>query len=441
MKATVQSTTVLANWHKTRLRFVVSLNPSRSEVSDLPPDTRVSFLPMEAVGDDGTLDLKQTRRLAEVATGYTYFAENDIVIAKVTPCFENGKGALARGLQNKIAFGTTELIAVRAQLGKAHGKFVYWLFRSDDFRSQACASMSGASGLKRVSDDFVRNYRTIIPDIEHQVLIADFLDCETKKIDEMISEQERFIGLLDEKRQSVILNAVSKGFDSGAPMKESGVEFLGKIPKEWVATKLKYIAPRITVGVVVMPSQYYADNGVPALRSLNVGNMTLILNNLVYFSPQSNNLLAKSKLQTDDLVAVRTGVPGATAVITPDLDGANCIDLILIRKSDRFLSRFVAFAMNSRICQEQIKLHSDGAIQQHLNIETARNLNLALPPLDAQEAIVAFLDVEINKLNILALEVEKTISLLKERRAALISAAVTGKIDVRAAVTKVRDAA
>ncbi|TAE78227.1 MAG: hypothetical protein EAZ84_01525, partial [Verrucomicrobia bacterium] len=96
-----------------RLRFVAQLNPSKSEASNLPRDTKASFLPMEAIGDDGSLNLERERELSEVETGYTYFRDGDVAVAKITPCFENGKGALMSGLLNGIGFGTTELIVAR----------------------------------------------------------------------------------------------------------------------------------------------------------------------------------------------------------------------------------------------------------------------------------------------------------------------------------------
>ena len=98
---------VPAHWSVKRLRFVVELNPSKSELAKLPKDTEVSFLPMEAIGDDGSLNLEKTRALQEVETGYTYFRDGDVTVAKITPCFENGKGALMVGLLGGIGFGTT----------------------------------------------------------------------------------------------------------------------------------------------------------------------------------------------------------------------------------------------------------------------------------------------------------------------------------------------
>ena len=296
--------------------------------------------------------------------------------------------------------------------------------------------------VKHLSSGQVRNIRVAFPPTqEERQAIISFLDSETSKIDALVAEQERLMVLLKEKRQAVISHAVTEGLDPNVPMKASAVEWLGNVPAAWNVKRLKYIAAGVTVGVVVMPSQYYAEEGIPALRSLNVREMAISMDDVVYFDRASNEMLSKSMLHTDDLVVVRTGKPGTTAVIGPELDGANCIDLILIRRSPHFVSRFVAYVMNSEVCRVQYEAGAEGAIQQHFNIETAGNLRMPVPPLDEQEAIVAFLDAKIGTLDALTAEAERAINLLGERRAALISAAVTGKIDVRGLVPDVRDAA
>jgi type I restriction enzyme S subunit len=101
------------HWEVKRARFMVAMNPTKQEVNHLPPETEVQFLPMESVSEDGSLNLETTRPIFEVSSGYTYFAEGDVTFAKITPCFENGKGAIMRNLQNSFGFGTTELTVIR----------------------------------------------------------------------------------------------------------------------------------------------------------------------------------------------------------------------------------------------------------------------------------------------------------------------------------------
>lgn len=201
------------HWEVKRLRFIAQLNPSKSEITELDRETKVSFLPMEAIDDNGSLNLERTRPIGEVETGYTYFREGDVTIAKITPCFENGKGAVMRGLFGGIGFGTTELIVARAKPFEATSNYLHWLFISTWFRKHGEASMYGAGGQKRVPDDFVRNYAIGFPSLEEQHTIVAFLGREISKIDVLTTEAKTAITLLQERRTALISAAVTGKID------------------------------------------------------------------------------------------------------------------------------------------------------------------------------------------------------------------------------------
>lgn len=271
-----------------------------------------------------------------------------------------------------------------------------------------------------------------LPPLPEQVAIADFLDRETARLDGLVAAKERLLGLLAEKRQTLITRAVTRGLNSKAPLRDSGVAWLGETPAHWEIKRLRFVAPVITVGIVITPAKYYEQSGVPCLRSLNVRQTGLVDNDLVYISQESNELLAKSKIFTGDLVAVRSGQPGTTAVVDERFHGANCIDLIIIRRSAECESEFLAHLLNSDAVKIQFATGSGGAIQQHFNIETARDLLVLLPPFAEQSAIVQHIEQEGAKLDALRVATERTIGLIKERRAALVAAAVTGRLRVAA---------
>ncbi|MBV6522214.1 MAG: hypothetical protein MNPFHGCM_02360 [Gemmatimonadaceae bacterium] len=221
-----------AHWEVKRLKFSAELNPSPLEARRLSQDAEVSFVPMEAVGEYGGLDLSRTKPLADVTSGYTYFADGDVVVAKITPCFENGKGALAAGLTNGSAFGTTELHVLRAH-DAIDRRYLFYATVADAFRRLGEAEMYGAGGQKRVPEAFVENVKHPVPPAPEQRAIAAFLDRETARIDGLVSKKERLIELLQEKRTALITRAVTKGLDPTVPMKDSGVEWLGEIPAHW----------------------------------------------------------------------------------------------------------------------------------------------------------------------------------------------------------------
>ncbi|RME57390.1 restriction endonuclease subunit S, partial [Candidatus Parcubacteria bacterium] len=165
------------HWEVKRLKFLARINPTKSEVAHLPPDFQVQFLPMESVGEDGSYSLDSVRNLADVYGGYTYCRNNDVILAKITPCFENGKGALLGGLTNGIAFASTEFHVLRPE--SSLPRFVWYVTKCIPFRQLGKLEMKGAVGQQRVPDSFVANFHVAAPSKNQQSAIAVFLDRET----------------------------------------------------------------------------------------------------------------------------------------------------------------------------------------------------------------------------------------------------------------------
>lgn len=212
-------------WERKRLRFALKMNPSKSEI-ELGDSDLVSFVPMDAVGEYGGIRLNEEKELSEISSGYTYFGDKDVVVAKITPCFENGKGALAEGLTNKTAFGTTELHVMRANPGQLEPHFLFYLTISDLFRKVGESEMYGAGGQKRVPESFFKDFRAELPSLEEQQTIARFLDFKTAQIDALISamggsgtsntvneKKKNMVSLLQEYRSALITNAVTGKID------------------------------------------------------------------------------------------------------------------------------------------------------------------------------------------------------------------------------------
>jgi type I restriction enzyme S subunit len=320
----------------------------------------------------------------------------------------------------------------QVHFAEAHAAFIHYWTHSPLYRAQVQQVCAGASSsMQNLAQDQFRAFTLALPPVREQTAIAAFLDRETAKIDALVAEQQSLIALLKEKRQALISHAVTKGLDPDVPMKGSGVAWLGEVPAHWEVLKLKHVSPEITVGIVVEPSKYYCETGVPALRSLNVKSGSILLENLVFISEEANEALAKSCLRAGDIVAVRSGQPGTSAVIPEELDGCNCIDLLIIRRPKGGSEHYLCWYLSSDPALRQFAEGSGGAIQQHFNVSTATSLQVATPPPAEQLRIDQFLRSEVSKFDALVLEAEATIDLLQERRTALISAAVTGKIDVR----------
>lgn len=195
-------------WLVGRIKNIATINPSRSELRGLPDDSEVGFLPMESIGEKGLLDTSRVVSLNSVASGYTYVADGDILLAKITPCFENGKGAIACNLPNKVGFATTEVIPIRV-MQENDARYLFYLLSSSAFRKRAEGAMYGAGGQKRVPDSFVTTYPIAIPPFVEQQAIATFLDRETAKIDATINKTRQAIALAKERRAAIISAAVT----------------------------------------------------------------------------------------------------------------------------------------------------------------------------------------------------------------------------------------
>lgn len=193
-------------WEVRRLKtncFVNPINIKRKKDKEL-----VNFLPMEKVGVNGNYDVESVATFGDVCSGFTSFINGDILFAKITPCFENGKGALVENLINEIGFGTTEFHVLRCR-ENMHPKFVFYFTKSDYFRKIGEAFMQGAAGQKRVSTDFTKDFLMSTPPINEQEKIAAFLDDATKRMDEIVKNIKNRILLLEEYKKSLIYNAVT----------------------------------------------------------------------------------------------------------------------------------------------------------------------------------------------------------------------------------------
>ena len=422
-----------SHWAVKRLRFVAELNPSKSEVSHLAADTEVSFLPMEAIGEDGSLELDRVRPLADVQTGYTFFRDGDVTIAKITPCFENGKGAAMRDLCNGIGFGTTELIVTRPKATQTTSTYLHWLFTSRPFRKAGEAFMYGAGGQKRVPDDFVRDFAIGFPPLPEQRHIVTFLDREAAKIDALVEEQRRLIELLKEKRQAVISQAVTKGLNPNVQMKDSDVEWFGKVPTHWEVKSIKHCCMTTSGGTPNTAQQeaYYTDEtGIPWIRTMDLTN-ELLTSVEVYITEQALQDTACKVLPPGTVMVAMYGGDGTVGKngllgIPAAINQAVCGLLPSHSVVPEFLFRYIQFFRPFWMVGAESS-RKDPNISQ----ERVRNAPVLLPPMAEQLAIVEFLRLESDRFEALSAEAQRAVELLQERRAALISAAVTGKIDVR----------
>jgi type I restriction enzyme S subunit len=422
-----------AHWKPTRLRFLVELSPSKNEVRDLPEDEKVSFIPMEAIRENGGLDLEQTNELEEVIDGYTYFREGDVLVAKITPCFENRKGAFASNLQNGIGFGTTELHVLRPDEG-IDGRYLFYTTMSHPFRKIGESTMYGAGGQKRVSDDFIRNLEWPIPPLDEQRAIAAYLDRETERIDALIEKKEQLIDLLEEKRKSLITRVVTKGLDDDVEMQDSGVEWLGRVPAHWKVTTVKWLA-ETSYGLSQPPAQQ--EDGVPFVRATNISEGSINADGIVRIDPKDVPDEENVILREGDVLVVRSGAyTGDSALVEEEFEGGVAGYDMIVRSTDEIESNYLSYYFLSDSFKRQVQVSSSRAAQAHLNAVELGRFKVPVPGAAEQSTIAAYLNRETERIDGLISKIESGINQLREYRTALISAAVTGQIDVREATDK-----
>ncbi len=422
---------VPSHWDVARVRFRAALNPGSSRRLDA--DALVSFLPMEAIGDNGVLDLERVRTVAEVSSGYTYFEECDVTVAKITPCFENGKGAVMQGLFGGAGFGTTELIVMRPD-DRLVPKWLYYLTMCQVFRSPGEAMMLGAGGQKRVPDLFVKDYSAAYPQVDEQQAIADYLDTETARIDELIREKEGLIGLLREHRQGVASDAVVRGLHRDCSMKVVAGGF-GSIPTHWQLVPLKRFV-RVSGGhTPSTDNPAYWDGAMPWVSPKDMKREEL---------SDSIDHVTDAAVGDCGLTVV---APGATLVVVRGMILAHSFpvarnlvpvtinqDMKAIRPECDVLPDYLPWLLRG-VTPVVLSLTEQSA-HGTLALRTDKFFGEAfpIPPANEQAEIVAFLETELPKIEELIAHTKDEILLLKELRAATIAEAVLGHIDVRTAV-------
>jgi type I restriction enzyme S subunit len=324
------------------------------------------------------------------------------------------------------------LSMVRPRPGTA-GAFVKRLFDSVYAKARFAVAANGLTrvGLGQYALD---NVELPFPPVDEQTVIATFLDRETSKIDALIAEQEKLIALLAEKRQATISHAVTRGLNPNAPMKDSGVAWLEEIPAHWGVTRLKY-ATKLIVDCPHETPIYDVEGTYSVIRTADVTDGRLWTEDM-YLVNETEYLtrIRRQSLKTDDIVYGREGERWGYAAQVHS-DDMFCLGqrMMQFRATDLVHARYLMWQLNSLSTYRQGQIDTVGATSPHVNVGTIRNYVLANPPLSEQLDISAFIDAETSRLDALDVEAVSAIALLKERRSALIAAAVTGQIDVRTA--------
>lgn len=313
--------------------------------------------------------------------------------------------------------------------------FAHHLLRSVPFQEEYYRFGKGiVADLWSTNYSEMRNIALAVPKYEEQQGIAKFLDRETAKIDVLIAEQQTLLALLAEKRQATISRAVTSGLDPGVPMKDSGIAWLGEVPAHWKVVPIKRLIAQgtsISYGIV-QPGEPQED-GVPFLQTTNMTDGDFSAEKLQKTTQVIAAQYPRSRLTGGEvLLGIRASI-GAAHVAPSWLAGANLSrGIARIQTGSRILPEYLVLFLGTSQVSEYWQLSKQGSTFNEVSIETVRELAISVPTVDEQRAIIAHVDAQSRNFDELLGAAEVAINLLRERRSALIAAAVTGKIDVRA---------
>ncbi|MDM1753780.1 restriction endonuclease subunit S [Acinetobacter towneri] len=357
---------------------------------------------------------------------YIQLKDGDLLITKDGTI---GKVALVSNLKDdEKATLNSGIFVVRPLRNNFSTKFYFWLLQSKVFKEFVDFNKTGSTIVHLYQDTFV-NFEYASPVLEDQIKISNFLDHETIKIDHLIEKQQQLIELLKEKRQAVISHAVTKGLDPNVPMKDSGVAWLGEVPEHWKVSALGYYSNLNTGATPDRSNSNYWEGYIPWIKTGEV---------------KYDTIFTAEELITD-LALKQTSVqlsPPGTLLMAMYGQGITRGRVALLGVSATYNQACVAINTNSKVWNEYLKLFFMAAYhairdggnetsQMNLNADIVKKFKITIPTIDEQHQIVESINNEIPKIDSLIVKAESAIQLMQERRTALISAVVTGKIDVR----------
>jgi len=423
-----------SHWTPTRLKWVVE--PKRPitygivQAGPEIPEGIPYIRPADMTDESGVADFESMLRTSEeIALAYTRSSihQGDLVCS-IGPSF------------GKVMVTPPELEGANLTQGTARvaissvnsPRFFFWCLRSAIAYNQWEASVGGAT-FRALNLGPLAATDLPCPPEHEQSAIAAFLDRETAKIDALVTEQEKLIELLKEKRQAVISHAVTKGLDTNVPMKDSGVEWLGEVPEHWDVMQLKHvIAPDTVITYGIVQAGPHVDDGIPYIKTSDMSGEKLPSDGYARTSSEIDKSYSRSKVRSGDIVVAIRATVGKCLPVPPELEGANLTQGTAKVSPGPLVDRiYLLHALNASASQFYFDFMAKGATFREITLDALRRTPITLPPIEDQNQIILFLDRELRCFDSLQEEAQRAIDLLKERRVALISAAVAGKIDVR----------
>ena len=404
------------HWEMRRLKYAA---PESSEKFEAKPEESL-YLGLENI-ESGTGRLLLDDLAENVASTVVAFREDDVLYGKLRPYLAKVVHANFDGV------GTTELLVLRPK-DDVESRFLFYYLLSDGFIDTVNSSTYGAK-MPRANSEQVGDLTVNLPPLAEQRAIAAFLDRQTARLDDLIAEQRRLIELLQERRAARISHAVTQGLDPDVPMKDSGIEWLGEIPAHWETRRLKCAA---AINTDTLPENTESDFG---LQYVDIGNVDSTGNILDVQEMPFERAPSRARRQVrhgDTIIStVRTYLKAIAYIEHPSDNLIVSTGFAVLRPRPELEPRYLWRLVQSQGFVDAVVAHSEGIGYPAIAPTKLAELPVWIPPIPEQRAIAAYLDRETAKTDAAVAEIETSIAHLEEYRTALISAAVTGKIDVR----------
>jgi type I restriction enzyme, S subunit len=309
-------------------------------------------------------------------------------------------------------------------------RFLFWWL---DSNYQSIRNMAGGDLRDGLNLDLVGEIPIPVVPLTEQSAIAEFLDRETAKIDELVAKQRRLMELLEEKRQAVISHAVTKGLNLNAPMKPSGIDWLGDVPEGWATCRLRYLTNLIVDGThhspVSLPNGDYLY-----ITAKNIKEYGFDLTEITYVTELEHcEIYLRCPVRKGDVLYIKDGATAGIAMVNPLVEEFSLLSSVALIRTmpSKLIPEFITYQLNASQFKRPALNGLVGGAMTRFTLDIISRFVVAVPPVEEQRTIVAQLDKETAKFDTLTAEAGRAIDLLQERRTALISAAVTGQIDVR----------
>jgi len=416
-----------------RLRYVADVNPPSRLFEKLADDADVTFLPMEAVWPGQRLDTSRTRPKSSVAVGYTRFETGDVLVPKITPTFEAARAVLVPDLPGHVGTGTTELHVLRP-MQSLDARFLLYTVNTHSFLKLGEAEMYGVAGQKRVPDEFLRDLRIDLPPLDDQHRIADFLDAETVRMDRLAAMQIRTLATLQERREAGVHAEITGGRHQDS--RESGLAWAKTLPSRWQTVKLGFLA-RMGSGHTPSRShpEWWMDCTIPWITTGEVSQVRDDRREVISKTREriSELGLANSAAELHPkgtVVLCRTASAGYSGVMGHNM--ATSQDFVTWTCGPRLDPFYLLWCLRA-MRQDLLGRLAMGSTHKTIYVPDLQMLRIPLPELDEQREIVTRIRNVNARIDGLVDAINTQLALLAERRQALITAAVTGQMDVTTA--------